>query len=107
MEPEPTPEPTPEPIQEPTPALKPIQDPIPKPEKTLEEILKEREELFKLSMKFKRNILLNETDKYLLPDYPITPEKLEIVKEYRQKLREITNNNYILPEKPDFVITLN
>jgi len=88
-----------EPIQEPEPA--------PEPEKTLEEILKEREELFKLSMKCKRNILLNETDKYLLPDYPITPEKLEIVKAYRQALREITNNNFILPEKPEFIITLN
>ena len=98
-----------EPEPDPIPALKPIQEPIPKPEKTLEEILEERlgEELFKLTMKFKRNILLNETDKYLLPDYPITPENLEIVKTYRQKLREITNNNYILPEKPDFVITLN
>lgn len=87
--------------------LKPIQEPIPKLEKTLDEILEEREELFKLSMKFKRNILLNETDKYLLPDYPITPEKLEIVKAYRQALRNITNNNYILPDKPDFIITLN
>ena len=72
-----------------------------------EDFLKEREEVFKLSMKFKRNILLDETDKYLLPDYPITPENLEIIKVYRQALRDITNNNYILPEKPDFVITMN
>jgi predicted ATP-dependent Lon-type protease len=85
--------------------MEPIQEPAPEPE--LEEILEEREELFKLSMKFKRNILLNETDKYLLSDYPITPEKLEIVKEYRQKLREITNNNYEMPIKPEFIITLN
>ena len=72
-----------------------------------EEFIKEREEIFKLSMKFKRNILLDETDKYLLSDYPITPENLEIVKIYRQALRDITNNNYILPDKPEFIITLN
>jgi hypothetical protein len=54
-----------------------------------------------------RNNLLLETDKYLLPDFPITPEQLEIVKEYRQALRDFTNNNYEMPEKPDFVITLN
>ena len=54
-----------------------------------------------------RNNLLLETDKYLLPDFPITPEQLEIVKEYRQALRDFTNNNYEMPEKPDFVITSN
>ncbi len=54
-----------------------------------------------------RNNLLLETDKYLLPDFPITAEQLEIVKEYRQALRDFTNNNYEMPEKPDFVITLN
>jgi hypothetical protein len=87
--------------------MEPAPEPEPVPKKTLEETLKEREELFKLSMKFKRNILLNETDKYLLPDYPITPDNLEIVKDYRKSLRNFTQNNYILPEKPDFVITLN
>ena len=51
--------------------------------------------------------LLIATDKYLLPDFPITAEQLEIVKEYRQALRDFTNNNYILPKNPDFVITLN
>ncbi len=54
-----------------------------------------------------RNQLLDKTDKYLLPDFPITPEQLEIVKEYRQALRDFTNNNCIMPDKPDFVITLN
>ena len=53
-----------------------------------------------------RNLILGETDKYLLPDFPITPEQLEIVKEYRQDLRDFTNNDYIMPVKPDFVITL-
>ena len=54
-----------------------------------------------------RNKILLETDKYLIPDYPITPENLIIVKEYRQALRDFTLNNYILPDKPDFVITMN
>ncbi len=54
-----------------------------------------------------RNLILGETDKYLLPDFPITPEQLELVKQYRQALRDFTNNDYIMPDKPDFVITLN
>lgn len=58
-------------------------------------------------LKNKRNLILNETDKYLMPDYPLTPEQLIIIKDYRQKLRDFTLNNYILPDKPDFVITLN
>jgi hypothetical protein len=43
----------------------------------------------------------------MLSDYPITPEQLEIVKTYRQSLRDFTNNDYILPAKPDFIITSN
>ncbi len=58
-------------------------------------------------LKNKRNSILGETDKYLLPDFPITPEQLELVKQYRQALRDFTNNDYIMPDKPDFVITLN
>ena len=58
-------------------------------------------------LKNTRNLILAETDKYLLPDFPITPEQLEIVKEYRQKLRDFTLNDYIMPDKPDFVITMN
>lgn len=58
-------------------------------------------------LKNKRNLILAETDKYLLPDFPITPEQLIIVKEYRQALRDFTNNNYILPERIDFIITMN
>ena len=61
----------------------------------------------KISSKNKRNKILGETDKYLLPDFPITPEQLIIVKEYRQLLRNFTLNNYILPDKPAFVITIN
>jgi len=38
-----------------------------------------------------RNSLLQLTDKYLIPDYPITPENLEIIKSYRQELRNYIN----------------
>jgi len=35
-----------------------------------------------------RNELLNKTDRYILSDYPITPEQQMIIKSYRQELRE-------------------
>ena len=66
---------------------------------TQEKIEETRKELLKNI----RNQLLQEYDKYMLPDYPITPEKLEIVKQYRQALRNFTLNNYILPDKPDLI----
>jgi len=40
-----------------------------------------------------RNANLNYTDKYLLSDYPITPENLELIKSYRQILRDFINTN--------------
>jgi hypothetical protein len=61
----------------------------------------------KISLKNERNQLLIKTDKYMLSDFPITPEQLELVKQYRQELRDFTNNDWIMPDKPDFVITLN
>jgi hypothetical protein len=61
----------------------------------------------KISLKNERNQLLIKTDKYMLSDFPITPEQLELVKQYRQELRDFTNNDFIMPVKPDFVITLN
>jgi hypothetical protein len=66
-------------------------------------------------IKIIRNIrdgILSLTDKYLLIDYPITPEQLDIVKKYRYDLRNYINNNYEnfliykfydLPTKPDFI----
>jgi len=54
-------------------------------------------------LKKMRNELLQETDKYVLVDYPILPENLIIVKEYRQALRDFTQNNYTLPDKPIFI----
>jgi hypothetical protein len=50
-----------------------------------------------------RNELLLETDKYVLPDFPITPDNLIIIKDFRQKLRDFTKNNYELPERPEFI----
>ena len=50
-----------------------------------------------------RNDLLKNTDKYLLPDYPITEENILIIKQYRQQLRDIPENNFIIPELPEFI----
>ena len=50
-----------------------------------------------------RNDLLKNTDKYLLPDYPITPDQIPIIKTYRQALRDTPENNFILPTPPDFI----
>ena len=35
-----------------------------------------------------RNQLLSASDKYVLPDYPIVSSNLELVKTYRQQLRD-------------------
>ena len=79
----------------------------PETEECKAEKLRLREEMKKLYIISQRNQLLDKTDQYLLPDFPITPEQLEIVKEYRQALRNFTNNNCEMPIKPEFVITLN
>ncbi len=62
------------------------------------------------NLRNERNKLLFDTDKYVLPDFPITPENLELVKEYRQQLREFFERDEIqnlsipnLPSKPEFI----
>lgn len=59
-----------------------------------------------------RNELLNATDKFMLVDYPISPEDLEIVKKYRNDLRNYMNTNNLnlmtltindLPTAPTFL----
>ena len=61
-----------------------------------------------------RNELLNQTDRYLLNDYPITEEQKKEVINYRQKLRDFINENkskYLddginfieFPKAPDFL----
>jgi hypothetical protein len=74
----------------------------------MESILKQKmiddgQKFYQQIMRQQRDNFLKETDKYLLPDYPITPEKLSTIKEYRQALRDFTINNYVLPEKPEFL----
>ena len=56
-------------------------------------------------LRIERDSLLYDTDKYLLSDYPITQEKLNIIKNYRQELRNFNNtsNNILLPKPPDFI----
>lgn len=59
-----------------------------------------------------RNKLLADSDKYVLPDFPIVSSNLELVKVYRQQLRDymnldvVINYNYscniIPPEIPKF-----
>ena len=61
------------------------------------------EMFYKQILKNQRNELLKDTDKYMLVDFPITPENLELIKQYRQALRDFTANDYIIPEKPDFI----
>ena len=59
-----------------------------------------------------RNLLLSESDKYMLSDYPMTSNNLILIQEYRQTLRGFmdTSNvlyydytsNIPLPDFPDF-----
>jgi hypothetical protein len=43
-----------------------------------------------------RDGLLYKTDKYMLPDYPITPENLEKMKIYRQELRDFFQKDELI-----------
>jgi hypothetical protein len=63
-------------------------------------IIGEDPEIKRLSLIFTRNQLLAESDKYVLVDFPITAENLILIKQYRQALRDFTNNDYIIPNKP-------
>ena len=59
-----------------------------------------------------RNQLLAASDKYVLPDYPIVSSNLELVKTYRQQLRDYmeldqvinynSSCNIPLPSSPQF-----
>lgn len=55
------------------------------PEKTEAE---KREEAEK-SVRAKRDSLISDTDYLLTPDYPISPDELEVVKAYRTALRDV------------------
>lgn len=45
------------------------------------------------TIRAKRDALLSETDKYLLPDFPIGQIELDTVKAYRQYLRDYTKQS--------------
>lgn len=60
-----------------------IPDPVTPPyEPTDEELARQ--------VRYERDRKLEETDWYMMPDYPADPETLEIVKNYRKALRDIT-----------------
>lgn len=60
-----------------------IPDPVTPPyEPTDEELARQ--------VRDKRDRKLKETDWYMMPDYPADPETLEVVKNYRKALRDIT-----------------
>lgn len=82
---------------------KPVINTYNSPDEVPEELRQTAKEGLNITLKQQRNNLLKETDKYLLPDFPITTDNLIKIKEYRQLLRDFTNNNYILPDKPDFI----
>lgn len=50
------------------------------------------EETFAAIKRNERDFLLSKTDKYLLADFPISNEKLNKVKAYRQYLRDLPQN---------------
>ena len=45
---------------------------------------------FESQVRAERNMKIAETDYYMMPDYPADPETLEVVKNYRKALRDIT-----------------
>ena len=46
------------------------------------------EEYELMLLRHRRNQLLDSTDKYLMPDFPISSNNLKLIKEYRQQLRD-------------------
>jgi hypothetical protein len=95
---EPTIEPTIEPIVEPIvePTIEPTIEPIkPKqaPAKSPDESYENANIWNLVLLRNIRNNYLNLTDKYLLPDYPIQIEQREVIRVYRQMLRDIINLN--------------
>ena len=56
----------------------------------------------------KRDSLINQSDFYVMPDYPSDPDSLTVVKTYRQALRDITKQE-TFPESvvyPDVPVVL-
>ena len=49
-----------------------------------------------------RNKLLIDSDKYMLNDFPISPENLILIKQYRQQLRDYMDSIDMSLPLPDF-----
>ena len=80
------------------------EDKTPQPERTPEIIKFELDNIIN-QLREQRNQLLKESDIYMLPDYPISPENLEKVKIYRQQLRDYMsqiNGLVSIPKMPQF-----
>lgn len=68
--------------------------------------------ILKVEATLKRNKLLQDSDYYILPDYPSTEEGLSEVKAYRQLLRDIPKQEQYpfeinWPEKPSVLVKQN
>ena len=77
------------------------------PQKTEEELQQEAAE----EVRRKRDQLISETDYLLMSDYPIDSETLELVKAYRQNLRDIPQqegfpSEVVWPEAPQVIAEL-
>ena len=62
-------------------------------------------EILSLDVRLERNNLLSDTDHLIQADYPISDEKKQEIKVYRQALRDITQqdgfpDNIVWPDKP-------
>lgn len=53
-------------------------------------VLKPTDEDVAVQVRAERDMKIAETDYYMMPDYPADPETLEVVKNYRKALRDIT-----------------
>lgn len=65
----------------------------------IKEIPDPTDEELALQIRAHRDILLNQTDYLMMPDYPIESDRLAKIKTYRQALRDI-------PEQSDFPRTI-
>ena len=56
-------------------------------------------------IRIERNKLLNESDKYLLSDYPITSNNLVLIKDHREELRNYMNLPEIYINSSNIIVT--
>lgn len=51
------------------------------------------DEILATQIRAKRDSLLNQTDYLMMPDYPVSDDNRKLIKEYRQALRDITEQD--------------